>query len=1067
MKPKILKMEAFGPFSKETVVDFDKFENGIFLISGDTGAGKTTIFDAIVFALFGEVSGSDRDIKMMHSDFVSNKVDSRVELLFEHAGKEYTVERKIHLVIKQGTEDAISNYQIKALFKKPDTDPITLPSVVTEEIEELLGMKKEQFCQIVMLAQGEFKKFLIEDDDRRAEILGKLFDNSNIDRYQELIKQASDRVEKTRMKNVENIAAIMDKSFESPEESADFDSEMWIPGNPNLLDNIQSLIDYEEEIIAEERKVSEEAKKELDKLNRLHGTVESRNKDIDELEKKREHLEELKSKAEIYDDIKKKCLVVSEAYRKVMPAVKNDREVKERLQKQIDTIAKLNEKIAESKKQKEKIEELLKNDEQSNKEIERLTGEIQSLNDSLESYDKLSKLQKNISDRKIKIQKDKDQLEQDKKACEELENQLKDNQEKLQSLENVDSLRAKVEEELSRKNERKDEIVGKDGLSKQISSILSDEDSLKQKEEEYSSFVEQARQLKAVYDEKYALFLEGQSGLLADQLRKELEEKGEALCPVCRTHFIKGTEYHFSELEENIPKQSEVDEAKKKFEEKEKERARIQSENEGLNARIEAQKQGALSIGQKLFDDCVDWSVLSGASYLTGKVDDLDKEIDKLKSKSDDLKSKQNLVLELKTKIEKATADKGELDKNNSSLSTGIEKETEQLKSWEDEYEALKNSLKYESEEEVQKVITDLSNQKTELSDIVKSHNDANSKIQMEYSELSGNLQTAEGNKKDLEEQSRNTDDELARVLSEVSFDSVADAENSLSHIENPERWLEENEKDYRDYDNDLKNTGDRVSELEEKTKDWAKQDIGEINSKINDQNEKCKQIDDRLNVHKNLRDNHDKVLLNVKAEKAALADTDYISKMLTKLSLIAGGSSGDGGKLSFYRYVLGLRFKEIIEKANYRLDEISSGRYQLVHTTTSSRKNRVAGLGIDIWDKKTKKQRASASLSGGESFVVSMSLALGLSDVVQSYSRGMSLNTLFIDEGFGTLDDDVLEKALKVLNDLSGNSVGENEDDLSKSNKRLVGVISHVSRLEEVLPKIVVKSGDDGSSIQ
>ena len=194
----------------------------------------------------------------------------------------------------------------------------------------------------------------------------------------------------------------------------------------------------------------------------------------------------------------------------------------------------------------------------------------------------------------------------------------------------------------------------------------------------------------------------------------------------------------------------------------------------------------------------------------------------------------------------------------------------------------------------------------------------------------------------------------------------------------------------------------------------------------------------------------------NIKIEKAKLSKTDYASKILSKLSDLASGSNGEGGKLSFDRYVMGATFREVIEKANIRLEIMSGGQYQLIHQMEAGRKNAKAGLDIEVLDRNTGIQRESASLSGGESFIVSLALALGLSDVVQSHSGGQALDTLFIDEGFGTLDDGVLDKAVQVLESLSDGS------------HHLVGIISHVSRLEESIPqKIVVRNSDKGSSLK
>ena len=152
----------------------------------------------------------------------------------------------------------------------------------------------------------------------------------------------------------------------------------------------------------------------------------------------------------------------------------------------------------------------------------------------------------------------------------------------------------------------------------------------------------------------------------------------------------------------------------------------------------------------------------------------------------------------------------------------------------------------------------------------------------------------------------------------------------------------------------------------------------------------------------------------------------------------------------------MGTPCREIIERANIRLEIMSGGQYELVHRVEAGRKNAKAGLEIEVLDHNTGIRRESATLSGGESFLVSLALALGLSDVVQSHSGGQALDTLFIDEGFGSLDDASLDKAMEVLNSLSDDA------------HHLVGIISHVGRLEEcITQKIVVKNGRTGSSFE
>jgi len=246
------------------------------------------------------------------------------------------------------------------------------------------------------------------------------------------------------------------------------------------------------------------------------------------------------------------------------------------------------------------------------------------------------------------------------------------------------------------------------------------------------------------------------------------------------------------------------------------------------------------------------------------------------------------------------------------------------------------------------------------------------------------------------------------------------------------------------------------IQDLEAQTKGQKQVDLQILQGQIDEAEKESAEAEQALNSCQNLLRNHQSVYETIRHEKEILAGSDQAYAVLNRLSELAVGSNSEGGKLSFDRYVMGATFREIIEKANIRLEIMSGGQYQLVHQSESHARNRIAGLDIEVLDRNTGVQRESSSLSGGESFIVSLALALGLSDTVQSHSGGQALDTMFVDEGFGTLDDNVLDKAVQVLNSLSDGG------------HHLVGIISHVSRLEESIPqKISVSKGERGSVLR
>ena len=270
-----------------------------------------------------------------------------------------------------------------------------------------------------------------------------------------------------------------------------------------------------------------------------------------------------------------------------------------------------------------------------------------------------------------------------------------------------------------------------------------------------------------------------------------------------------------------------------------------------------------------------------------------------------------------------------------------------------------------------------------------------------------------------------------------------------------PEAWLRQEQAALSDYAHRRKTAAESVQALAEQTAGRERADLEALEASFAETERGCQSLRQQSRELGQWLEAAARVRDQARALLASLAATDGAWARLEALGTLAVGATSQGGKLSFDRYVMGAVFRDILEMANRRLDRISGGRYQLEHKTEANRSNASAGLEIDVLDLTTGKRRPSASLSGGEAFYTSLALALGLSDVVQSHAGGMKLEALFIDEGFGTLDDDMLDNALAVLNDLSQGS-------------RLVGIISHVDKLSASIPqKITVKNGPQGSSLR
>ena len=277
MRPLNLEMTAFGSYASTTVLPFEEMKHGLYLVTGDTGAGKTTIFDAIMFALYGVASGSDRKSNMLHCDYVPKSTETVVKLRFSQNGKEYTAERRIRFSKKRGTTDQYGDSTISALLTGPDFTPIEGNTKVTARCEELLGLNADQFGRIVMLAQGEFKKFLKANSDEKNEILGKLFDNSVYVYYQNLILAARDELKQRRGAGVEELRSLMAITFQHPESFHGEEQEAFLPGHPALLENLDRLIAEETDGLNRLRAERDEAFERLGEISRQEGEAAAMN----------------------------------------------------------------------------------------------------------------------------------------------------------------------------------------------------------------------------------------------------------------------------------------------------------------------------------------------------------------------------------------------------------------------------------------------------------------------------------------------------------------------------------------------------------------------------------------------------------------------------------------------------------------------------------------------------------------------------------------------------------------------------------------------------------------------
>ena len=460
---------------------------------------------------------------------------------------------------------------------------------------------------------------------------------------------------------------------------------------------------------------------------------------------------------------------------------------------------------------------------------------------------------------------------------------------------------------------------------------------------------------------------------------------------------------------------------------------------------------------RRLDGSCTGWGALTAPGYLEQTKERYSRELEQAVTAYEEAKAKLENKKRL-VKMSEETAEALEEIEERTARRTAECQELEgSLKGLQGEVTQIRKELQYDDIAAAQAQVDALRSSAEEHRARINSHERSLTEARQAADITEGVIRARKDSLPSLEQDCENERAMLSRVLRDTGFCSMNEANDALAPIggEDGEEWLRRRKKEIDNYDIDLVNTASRVKELEEKTAGSSPVDMDELREQLSQARTAKKHADDKLTAHSYLLQNHRTVLEKVSAAKAALAGTERAYKRISELSELAEGAVTDGGRLSFDRYILGKIFREVLENANMRLDIMTGGQYELIHSAGTDRANSVAGFEMDVLDVAKGTQRPSATISGGEGFMASLALALGLSDTVQHHAGGQKLDTLFIDEGFGTLDDSKLDNVISVLQQLTEGSC-------------LVGIISHVDKLEEsITQKFRVIGGEHGSTVK
>ena len=924
MKPLKLTMSAFGSYAGKNVIDFTGQQQGIFLITGDTGAGKTTIFDAITYALYNQTSGGERNGNMMRSQYAQPETETYVELEFLYRGQTYRVRRNPDYKITK----TLKNGKIREQ-KVPHSVELTMPdgtvfpekkNATDAKIIEILGLTADQFSQIVMIAQGDFLKLLYTKSDERKMIFSKLFRTDIYWKIQENLRRKSMEMDERIQEN--------DRAFEQEKSRI-----IPLPESEELP--LDELVERLRERVKDALKEQNLRRANVEELNKKITKYEEINKLFVSLEKIRQTGKELEARQA---ESKERRQQIENARKadKVLVAEQQNLRQQQEVEQSAQAIAKMTETLANNQ---EMFETLKTQQQEAEAKQKREAADIQkkmlALEQSFPSYEAL--------------QNARSEEQQAKKVWEDL---------------------GKTSEESFHK--KKAGIAALKEQQKQQEQVV--EQTKKNWEQTSLSASESAKH----YEHMYEAFLKEQAGILAENLSAGCP------CPVC------GSTVHPdpAKLSDHAVTELEVEQAKKT-------RAAAEEKRDMAYAAFEAEKTEKQKLAQAVEKEEADFVLAQTIAK------------QQRKEAEQNYVSLQKIAEQIREKLVYPS-----------------------LAEAKKQYAAMQKALEA-AEQEIER-------KRQKVSELAEAMNT-----------LKGQKLAEEENQKTAKKLAAKTEKEYAKLLEKSGF--VSEETYHLAIL--PERSRSKLEREEKEYESQCLRQQSEQKLLEKQVSGKTYADTTELNEQLKAEKQALKEAEKTYMELHTAYENDRSVLQNcaVYLEKGKKLESE--DQVIKSLSKTANGRLSGSAKIDFETYIQRQYFKQIIHEANKRLLTMSNHQFilKLKEEANTGRKTN-EGLDLSVYSLVTDSERDVKTLSGGESFLAALAMALGLSDIVERSAGAIHPDMMFIDEGFGSLDAQSRQQAIEVLAELAGDS-------------RMVGIISHVTELKEQIDrKLVVSRTDKGS---
>ena len=1021
MRPLALVISAFGPYAGRQELDFSVLgDHGIYLVYGDTGAGKTSIFDAVSYALYGEASGRERNSVMLRSDFATPETKTFVSLLFEYRGERYTVTRSPEYERPKLRGGGTTKEPAGADLILPDGSIVSGMRAVNEKIEHVLGLSREQFSQIIMIAQGDFRRFLLSDTKDRSAILRRIFATRPYRDFQEELKRRMLEAKRNLETETTSFLQYAKSVFAEGESQAVAAIRSWMesPGAyrlGELTDAMTELLQEQESEITLKKTELEELWRKKSELSALITNSEQTNKQLTDLNFQKLEFRNLEEQRSQMCEKEHRLKMGITALRTVKPVWEQYCAAQlewNNLSLEIASAEK-DENMAAGKW--EAAAEFLKEEQGREGEREAFAEEISRLSEQLPRYEQIERCHLKQKEIREALARNIEETRKAKLLLERAEAERRDRQEEMAALSGLELQQERLELAYSQVLEKKQAI---EGLSDSIERWRSRKTDWTGFREEFEAAESEFEETENRLRRMESAFLREQAGILAQTLEEGIP------CPVC------GSKHHPLLA---IPSREAPSEAELKNVRESAKLARSEWENLSLAsgaAKLETEVMLAecMSIAVRYIPDLQPQQLPQAALRLQTEIQ---LELKELESKQErcqrDFRRRELLVSTLsgtETEIDRICREMTLLEQENAQCEVVLSR-------LEGEYDTLSQGLVFPdiktAEDAFREKRTALYLLRQELDKAKQEWDSALSAHEKAKAVLSERL----SRKTKIEGSVKQYKAACEEALEKAGFSSEKEYVNALI----TEEIVKNVENELSAYRESIRITSREIFRLEAETQGKAYSNIEALQEELLEVEEKVIFLTDMLatmqsrhlgnaNAHDNLRATRNRI---------GKREEDYLC--YKGLSDTANGDIGGKAKITFETYLQTAYFSRIINAANYRFGRMSKGRFELMRRREPDSLRSQSGLELDVFDHYTGKSRDVRSLSGGESFQASLSLALGLSDLVQQTAGGIQLDTMFIDEGFGALDMEALDVAVTTLQQVAGN-------------RRLIGIISHIGEL-------------------